>query len=393
MERTVGTTSRGIRTPIIKAGDNLVEIVVNSLLNSAKNEGFEIKDRDVLGITESLLARAQGNYIKNEVITKDINNKFPGDIGIVFPILSRNRFAPILKSIADSGKKITLLLSYPADEVGNHLMREEDMYKSNLNPWTDSLTEEEYRDLFGPYVPHPFTGIDYVDYYKNLGQGNIEIIFSNNPEAILEHSKDVLVANVHNRKRTEEVLKKADSNIVLGLDELVNEPIDGSACNPKYGLLGANLATEDEIKLFPRDSQKFVEDVQSRLKEETGKTVEVMIYGDGAFKDPVGQIWELADPVVSPGWTSGLIGTPEEVKLKYIVDSEMGDLKGNEVENAIREKINSSEKKADTSDSLGTTPRRLTDLLGTLCDLTSGSGDKGTPVVHIQGYFDNYASK
>lgn len=392
MERTVGTTSRGIRTPIIKAGDDLVEIVVDSLLNSAKSEGYEIKDRDVLGITESLLARAQGNYIKNEIITKDINEKFPNDIGIVFPILSRNRFAPILKSIADSGKKITLLLSYPADEVGNHLMEEESMYKANINPWRDTLTEKEYRDIFGESVPHPFTGIDYVNYYKSLGSGNIEVIFSNNPETILEHTKDVLIANVHNRKRTEEVLKKADSNIVLGLEDLVNESIDGSACNPKYGLLGANLATDDEVKLFPRDSQVFVESVQKRLKEETGKTVEVMIYGDGAFKDPVGQIWELADPVVSPGWTSGLLGTPEEVKLKYIVDSEMSDLKGAEVEDAIRAKINSSGEGIDINSSLGTTPRRLTDLLGTLCDLTSGSGDKGTPIVHIQGYFDNYAS-
>lgn len=394
MVRTVGTTSRGIRTPIIKSGDNLVEIVVESILNASKAEGFEIKDRDILGITESLVARAQGNYVKCEVVAKDIKSKFPDRIGVVFPILSRNRFATILKSIVLSGRKITLLLSYPSDEVGNHLMDLEEMYKSGLNPYTDVLTEDKYRELFGNPVQHPFTGVDYVDMYKEIGRGNIEIIFSNNPRSILDYTEDVLVANIHDRQRTKKILKEAGANIVLGLDDIMNEPLDGSAYNPDYGLLGSNLATEDELKLFPRDSQIFVERVQERLKEKTGKNVEVMVYGDGAFKDPIGKIWELADPVVSPGYTSGLEGTPSEIKLKYIVDTELSSLDKEEMDSKLKEKISSNKKSsADKKDSLGTTPRRITDLLGSLCDLTSGSGDKGTPVVFIQGYFDNYASE
>ncbi len=395
MVRTVGTTSRGIRTPIIKAGDDLVEIVVESLLNSSKAEGYEINNGDILGITESLLARAQGNYVKCETVGKDIRSKFPDRIGVVFPILSRNRFSTILKSIMLSGRKVTLLLSYPSDEVGNRLMDIDKMYELDINPYTDILTESKYRELFGEKVLHEFTGMDYVNIYNKIGGENIEIIFSNDPRTILDYTKDVLVANVHDRKRTKEILKNENANIVLGLEDILNEPVDGSAFNSEYGLLGSNLATEDELKLFPRDSQPFVEDVQDRLKELTGKTVEVMIYGDGAFKDPVGHIWELADPVVSPGYTSGLEGTPNEIKLKYIVDTELTDLDRDDMTDAIKEKIaaNKDSHSSEKNESLGTTPRRLTDLLGSLCDLTSGSGDKGTPIVFIQGYFDNYASK
>lgn len=393
MVRTVGTIARGIRTPIIKKGDDLVNIVVDSLLKAAASENFQIRDRDVLGITESLLARAQGNYASIEAISEDIKNKFPSTIGLVFPILSRNRFSIILKGIISSGRKVVLLLSYPSDEVGNHLMDVDKMDELNINPYTDIMTESDYRRLFGDKVVHPFTGVDYVDIYKNIGKENIEIIFSNNPRTILDYTKDVLVANVHERQRTKRILKQAGANIVLGLDNILSGPIDGSGYNPDYGLLGSNLATSTELKLFPRDCQPFVEKVQERIKEETGKNVEVMIYGDGAFKDPVGRIWELADPVVSPGYTKGLEGTPNELKLKYIVDTELSDLSGEEVVDAVIKKINSKESNlVEKSDALGTTPRRLTDLLGSLCDLVSGSGDKGTPVVLVQGYFDNYAS-
>ncbi len=393
MVRTVGTTSRGIRTPIVKSGDDLVEIVVDSLLKSAKLEGYTIEDRDILGITESLLARAQGNYVTCDLVARDIKNKFPDNIGVVFPILSRNRFSTILKSIALSGKKITLLLSYPSDEVGNHLMDLDKMHELGINPYTDVLTEEEFRNLFGYEFEHPFTGIDYVETYKEIGGDNIEIIFSNDPRTVLEYTDHVLVANIHDRFRTKKILKEAGAKTVLGLADILNEPIDGSAYNPEYGLLGSNLSGPNEIKLFPKDSQEFVEKVQARLKEETGKTVEVMIYGDGAFKDPVGKIWELADPVVSPGYTKGLEGTPNELKLKYIVDAELTGLDKEEAEEAIKEKIAANKDESRAASTLGTTPRRLTDLLGSLCDLTSGSGDKGTPVVFIQGYFDNYASK
>ena len=393
MVRTVGTIARGIRTPIIKKGDDLVSIVVDSLLKAAASENFQIRDNDVLGITESLLARAQGNYASIDAISKDIKTKFPSTIGLVFPILSRNRFSLILKGIISSGRKVVLLLSYPSDEVGNHLMDIDKMDELDINPYTDVLTESDYRRLFGDKVLHPFTAVDYVDIYKNIGKDNIEIIFSNNPKTILDYTKDVLVANVHERQRTKRILKNAGANIVLGLDDILNSSIDGSGYNPDYGLLGSNLATSTELKLFPRDCQTFVEKVQARIKEETGKHVEVMIYGDGAFKDPVGKIWELADPVVSPGYTKGLEGTPNELKLKYIVDTELSNLSGEEVADAVRKKINNKESNVvKENDSLGTTPRRLTDLLGSLCDLVSGSGDKGTPVVLVQGYFDNYAS-
>ncbi len=392
MVRTVGTTARGIRTPIIKEGDDLVNIVVDSLLLSANSENFHINDRDVLGITESLLARAQGNYTTADVIGKDIKLKFPSTIGLVYPILSRNRFSIILKGIISSGRKVVLLLSYPADEVGNHLMDIDKMDELKINPYTDILTESDYRNLFGEKVVHPFTGVDYVKAYKEIGKENIEIIFSNDARTILNYTKDVLVANVHDRHRTKRILKEAGANIIYGLDDILSSSIEGSGYNPEYGLLGSNLASENELKLFPRDSQTFVEAVQAKVKEKTGKTIEVMIYGDGAFKDPVGRIWELAAPVVSPGYTNGLKGTPDELKLKYIVDTELDDLQGNEVIEAIKKKINNKENKTE-EESLGTTPRRLTDLLGSLCDLTSGSGDKGTPIVLIQGYFDNYATE
>ena len=394
MVRTVGTTAKGIRTPIIKKGDDLANIVVDSLLNSASHENFSLKDRDVLGITESLLARAQGNYTNADAIAKDISSKFPSTLGLVFPILSRNRFSVILKGIISSGRKVVLLLSYPSDEVGNHLMDIDKMDELNINPYTDVLTESDYRKLFGDKVVHPFTGIDYVDIYKKIGKDNIEIIFSNNPKTILNYTKDILVANVHDRNRTKRILKEAGANRIYGLDDILNSSIDGSGYNPEYGVLGSNLASENELKLFPRDSQIFVEKVQKIIKEKTGKNIEVMVYGDGAFKDPIGKIWELADPVVSPGYTKGLEGTPNELKLKYIVDTELDDLKGEEVIQAVKKKISSKNSNmSGQSESLGTTPRRLTDLLGSLCDLISGSGDKGTPVVLIQGYFDNYATE
>lgn len=395
MVRTVGTTARGIRAPIIKQGDDLVNIVVESVLKAAKHEGFSINHRDIIGITESLVARAQGNYATAEDIAQDINRKFPGDIGIVFPILSRNRFAIILKGIALTGKKIYLLLNYPSDEVGNRLMDIEKMYELNVNPYTDTLSEEEYRKLFGEKISHPFTGIDYVKLYKDIISDNDgEIYLSNDPRTILEHTKDILVANIHDRKRTKKVLREAGANILYGLEDILAEPINNSGYNPNYGLLGSNLATETTIKLFPRDCQHYVEEIQKRIKEKTGKTVEVMVYGDGAFKDPVGRIWELADPVVSPGYTAGLEGTPNEIKLKYLADTELDGLDGEEAIEAVKQRIANKDNKLKSDDeSLGTTPRRLTDLLGSLCDLTSGSGDKGTPIVLIQGYFDNYASE
>lgn len=395
MVRTVGTTARGIRAPIIKQGDDLVNIVVESVLKAAKHEGFSINHRDIIGITESLVARAQGNYATAEDIAQDINRKFPGDIGIVFPILSRNRFAIILKGIALTGKKIYLLLNYPSDEVGNGLMDIEKMYELNVNPYTDTLSEEEYRKLFGEKISHPFTGIDYVKLYKDIISDNDgEIYLSNDPRTILEHTKDILVANIHDRKRTKKILREAGANILYGLEDILAEPINNSGYNPNYGLLGSNLATETTIKLFPRDCQHYVEEIQKRIKEKTGKTVEVMVYGDGAFKDPVGRIWELADPVVSPGYTAGLEGTPNEIKLKYLADTELDGLDGEEAIEAVKQRIANKDSKLKSDDeSLGTTPRRLTDLLGSLCDLTSGSGDKGTPIVLIQGYFDNYASE
>ncbi len=395
MVRTVGTTVRGIRAPIVKEGDDIVDIVVDSVLQAAKYENILLKDKDIVGITESLIARAQGNYADAEHIAKDVNNKFDKDLGIVFPILSRNRFSIILKGIALTKKKIYLVLNYPTDEVGNQLMDINKMYELKINPYTDVLKEKEYRKLFGENVYHPFTGIDYVKAYKDLAvNGNIEIYLSNNPKIVLEYVEDVLVANVHDRERTKRILKEAGANKVYGLDDLLTSSIDGSGYNPEYGLLGSNLATESQVKLFPRDNQYYVNEIQNKLKEKTGKTIEVMVYGDGAFKDPVGKIWELADPIVSPGYTSGLEGTPNEIKLKYLADNELKDLKGKEAIQAIKEKIDKKDKDLIAhKESLGTTPRRITDLLGSLCDLTSGSGDKGTPIVLIQGYFDNYATE
>lgn len=395
MQRRVGTTVRGIRAPIIKEGDDLVNIVVDSVLEAMESDIFHINDRDVLGVTESLVARAQGNYASVNDIAHDINQKFKGDIAVLFPILSRNRFSLILKGIAMSGKKIYLFLNYPSDEVGNHLIDIDVMDELGVNPYTDVLSETEYRELFGSRVEHPFTGIDYVSYYKELASNkNIEIILANDPRVALKYTKEILVANIHERKRTKRILKEAGAEVVYGLDDILNEPVNGSGFNADYGLLGSNKATEDKIKLFPRGSQELVNKIQKAIKDKTGKNVEVMVYGDGAFKDPVGKIWELADPIVSPGYTDGLKGTPNEIKLKYIADSELSELKGHEMAEAMKKKIREKEANlVGKAETLGTTPRQLTDLLGSLCDLTSGSGDKGTPIVLIQGYFDSYAAE
>lgn len=397
MERLVGTVSRGVRTPIIRQGDDLVQIVVDSVLNAAKSEGFELRDKDVVAVTEAVVARAQGNYATIEQIAEDVHSKF-GDatVGVIFPILSRNRFAICLKGIAKGCKKIVLMLSYPSDEVGNHLIDPEELDEQDVNPWSDVLTEEKYRELFG-YKKHRFTGVDYVAYYKELIEecgAQVEIIFANNPRAILEYTDIVLNCDIHTRVRTKKQLLKAGAKKVVSLDELMTQSIDGSGYNDKYGLLGSNKATEESVKLFPIHCEEFVESVQKKLIEATKKQVEVMVYGDGAFKDPVGKIWELADPVVSPAYTSGLEGTPNEVKLKYLADNNFASLSGGELEAAISEYIREKDEKAENLTgnmvSQGTTPRRLTDLIGSLCDLTSGSGDKGTPVILVQGYFDNY---
>jgi hypothetical protein len=339
MVRTVGTTTRGIIAPIIKKGDDLVPIVVDSLLNAAAGEGFQIQDNDILGITESILARAQGNYASINAIKEDIENKFPGDFGLIFPILSRNRFSILLKGIMAAKKKVYLLLSYPSDEVGNHLMSIDRMDEVNIDPFIDVLDEKKYREVFGEEVSHPFTGVDYVKLYKEIGGDNLEIIFSNNPKTILNYTKDVLVASVHDRFRTKRILNSCGAEKVFGLDDILSSPVNGSGFNPEYGLLGSNLSSENEVKLFPRDSQEFVEAVQKEIKNKTGKTIEVLVYGDGAFKDPVGKIWELADPVVSPGFTQGLNGTPNEIKLKYIVDTELNHLSGKDVIEAAKDKI------------------------------------------------------
>src|SRR5690554_1293550 len=394
--RTIGTVIRGLRAPIIKQGDNLVKIVSETVINSAKTERFEIKDKDVIGITESLLARAQGNYVIFEEIIDELKEKFKStEIGVVFPILSRNRFSMILKAIASGFSKVHVLLSYPADEVGNALMDPEKLDQSGINPYTDFLYEEDYRRIFGKEVKHPFTGIDYVTMYKSLGvNDNISIYFSNNPRHILRFTSQVLVADIHTRSRTKKMLQNAGTETVYGLDDICTKPGKSCGYNTDYGLLGSNMATEEKIKLFPRDGQDFVEQIQARIRETTGKQVEVMVYGDGAFKDPVGKIWELADPVVSPAYTTGLDGTPNEVKIKYLADSLLGDLKDESRKEQMKKVIR--EKKQDLSESMesqGTTPRRFTDLLGSLCDLTSGSGDKGTPIVLVQGYFDNYAEE
>jgi len=395
MERMVGTIVRGLRAPIVHKGDNIAEIVVDTVLRASQSESFSVQDKDIVAITESVVARAQGNYASIDAIAKDIHSKFGEDtIGVIFPILSRNRFAICLRGIAKGAKKIVLMFSYPADEVGNHLVDIDLLDEKGVNPWTDVLSEKQFRDFFG-YNKHTFTGVDYIDYYKSLVEEygvECEIIFSNNPKTILSYTKSVLTCDIHTRFRTKRILKANGGEKIYGLDDILSTSIDGSGYNEKYGLLGSNKATEETVKLFPRDCQPLVEDIQMLLKEKTGKTVEVMVYGDGAFKDPVGKIWELADPVVSPGYTKGLEGTPNEVKLKYLADNNFAGLKGEELKKAISEYIqNKQANLVGAMESQGTTPRRLTDLIGSLCDLTSGSGDKGTPIVYIQGYFDNYA--
>jgi hypothetical protein len=394
MERLVGTVVRGLRTPIIREGDIIEEVVVNSLLEASRAEGFSINDRDIVAVTESVVARAQGNYASIDAIAADIRQKFGTDtIGVIFPILSRNRFAICLRGIAKGAKKIILMLSYPADEVGNHLVSVDMLDEKGINPWSDLLTEKRYRDLFG-YSKHTFTGIDYPQYYKSLVEEfgiECEIIFSNNPDAILDYTDSVLVCDIHTRSRTKKILKTKGARKVYGLDDVLNAPVNGSGYNETYGLLGSNKATEDSVKLFPRNCQPIVDRIQEMIREATGKTVEVLIYGDGAFKDPVGMIWELADPVVSPAYTKGLEGTTNEVKLKYLADNNFAGLSGNELERAVKEYIRDKESNlVGMMEAQGTTPRRLVDLIGSLCDLTSGSGDKGTPVVFIQGYFYNY---
>lgn len=397
MERLIGTVSRGVRGPIIRQGDDLVQIVVDSVLNAAKSEGFELRDKDVIGVTEAVVARAQGNYATVDQIAKDVKNKFGEEtVGIIFPILSRNRFAICLKGIAMGCKKIVLMLSYPSDEVGNHLISEDALDESGVNPWSDVLSEERYRELFG-YKKHQFTGVDYVEYYKKLIEDcgtEVEIVFANNARAILDYTKYVINCDIHTRARTKRLLLAAGAEKVCSLDELMTESVDGSGYNDRYGLLGSNKATETSVKLFPIHCQEFVQNVQKKLQEATGRHVEVMVYGDGAFKDPAGKIWELADPVVSPGYTDGLEGTPNEVKLKYLADNDFADLSGDALKEAISDYIRKKDEKAENLTgnmvSQGTTPRRLTDLIGSLCDLTSGSGDKGTPFILIQGYFDNY---
>lgn len=394
MERTVGVIARGIRTPIIKAGDDLANIIVTSILKSMEKENYSLRDRDVLGITESLLARAQGNYVTIDQITMAINEKFDKDLVVLFPILSRNRFYSILRGIALTNKKIYLFLNYPSDEMGNNLMDKDDMDEIGINQYTDTISESEYRRLFGEKFLHPFTGIDYVELYKNSAvNGNIEIYLSNDVKASLRYSKDILVANVHERHRTKQILKKSGAEKVFGLDDIMNEPNKNHGYNPEYGLLGSNKATESEIKLFPRDCDEFVNKIQKLIKEKTGKLIEVMIYGDGAFKDPRGKIWELADPVISPGYTNGLKGMPDEVKLKYIADNKLKNLDNDAaIDEAMRIIKEKRHEAGEEEKSIGTTPRQLTDLLGSLCDLVSGSGDKGTPIVLIQGYFDSFAA-
>jgi len=395
-ERRVGTVSRGIRCPIIRQGDNLAEIVATSVLEAAQIEGFELRDRDVISMTESIVARSQGNYASVDAIAADVKAKLGGGtIGVIFPILSRNRFAICLKGIAMGAKKVVLMLSYPSDEVGNELVSLDKLDEAGVNPYSDVLTLDKYRQLFG-VNKHPFTGVDYVEYYTDLVRScgaEVEIIFANNPRAILEYTDCVLTCDIHTRQRTKRILKAAGAKVVCGLDDILNAPVNGSGYNEKYGLLGSNKSTEDTIKLFPKECKDLVLDVQKRILDATGKHVEVMVYGDGAFKDPQGKIWELADPVVSPAFTDGLMGTPNELKLKYLADNDFKDLSGDALKEAISKSIR--EKQSDLVGNMasqGTTPRQLTDLIGSLCDLTSGSGDKGTPVVLVQGYFDNYTN-
>ena len=397
MSRMVGTVSRGIRAPIIRSGDDLAQIVTDSVLEAAAEDGFAIRDRDIVAMTEAIVARAQGNYATVDDIARDVRAKLgAGTVGVIFPILSRNRFAVCLRGIARGAKKVVLMLSYPSDEVGNHLVSLDALDEKGVNPYSDVLTLAQYRELFG-YEKHPFTGVDYVEYYESLireSGAEAEIIFANDCRAILNYTKDVLHCDIHTRARTGRLLRAAGARRVFGLDEIMTAPVNGSGFNADYGLLGSNKATEDQVKLFPRDCRQLVDEIQKRLREKTGKAVEVMVYGDGAFKDPVGKIWELADPVVSPAYTAGLEGTPNELKLKYLADNDFAHLSGDDLKEAIKGEI----QKKDGSlvgqmASEGTTPRRLTDLIGSLCDLTSGSGDKGTPIVLIQGYFDNYTTE
>lgn len=397
MSRRLGTVSRGVRCPIIKEGDDLVSIVTDSIILASEEENFPLNDRDVVAITESIVARAQGNYATVDQIATDVKNKVKSEkIGVIFSILSRNRFAILLKGIAKGVKKIVLMLSYPSDEVGNSLISYDELDEKNIDPYKDVLTLEQYRDLFGHNV-HEFTGVDYVEYYmsiiKEMG-AEVEVIFANQAKTILNYADSIITCDIHTRNRTKRILKNAGAKVVLGLDDILTSSVDGSGYNEKYGLLGSNKATEDKVKLFPRDSQYLVEDIQKQLYEKTNKHFEVMVYGDGAFKDPQGKIWELADPVVSPFFTKGLIGTPNELKLKFLADNDFKDLKGEELRMAIEKRIIEKEKDlVGKMISEGTTPRQLTDLIGSLCDLTSGSGDKGTPIVLVQGYFDNYTNK
>ena len=395
MERKVGTISRGIRCPIIREGDDLAKIVVDSVLEAAQSEGYEMRDRDVVAVTESVVARAQGNYASVDAIAKDVRQKLGGEtIGVIFPILSRNRFAICLRGIARGCKKIVLMLSYPSDEVGNELVSLDKLDEAKINPYSDVLTLERYRQLFGENL-HPFTLVDYVQYYSDLirEEGcDVEVVFANDCRVILNYTKNVLTCDIHSRARSKRLLWGAGAEKVCGLDDILNAPIDGSGCNERFGLLGSNKSTENTVKLFPRECSGLVRQIQSMFKERTGKLVEVMVYGDGAFKDPVGKIWELADPSVSVAHTSGLEGTPNELKLKYLADNDFADLSGDALKAAIEQRIRDKGDLAGTMASQGTTPRRLTDLIGSLCDLTSGSGDKGTPIIHIQGYFDNYTN-
>lgn len=397
MERRVGTVSRGIRCPIIRKGDPLADIIVESVLEAAASEGFALRDRDVIAATESIVARAQGNYASIDAIAKDVKNKLGGEtIGIIFPILSRNRFSICLKGMAKGAKKVVLMLSYPSDEVGNELVSLDQLDEAGVNPYSDVLDEKKYRELFGENK-HPFTGVDYVAYYSEVIRemgAEVEVIFANQPQEILKYTKNVLVCDIHTRERTKRILRAHGAETVYGMDDILTSPVEGSGCNERFGLLGSNKSTEESVKLFPRDCTDLVLDVQKQILDKTGKHVEVMVYGDGAFKDPVGKIWELADPCVSVANTAGLNGTPNELKLKYLADNDFKDLSGEELKDAISRRI--IEKKGDLvgdMESQGTTPRRLTDLIGSLCDLTSGSGDKGTPVILVQGYFDNLTDK
>ena len=397
MGRMLGTVSMGIRAPIIRQGDDLVKIVTDCVLQAAENGELTPRNRDVVAMTEAIVARAQGNYVSVDDIAEDVRTKLGGEtIGVIFPILSRNRFAICLRGIAKGCKKIVLMLSYPSDEVGNHLIDWDVMDANGVDPYRDVLTEENYRKMFG-YAKHPYTGVDYVEYYSQLIRecgAEVEVIFANDPRAILQYTKNVLHCDIHTRARTKRLLTAAGGERIFSLDEIMTAPVNGSGCNEKYGLLGSNKATEDTVKLFPRECQQLVYDIQDKLFEATGKHIEVMVYGDGAFKDPVGKIWELADPVVSPAYTPGLEGTPNELKLKYLADNDFAALSGEELRQAIRGKIAEKDGTSLVGNmaSQGTTPRRLTDLIGSLCDLTSGSGDKGTPIVYIQGYFDNYTT-